>query len=762
MKIFSLITYTITGLLLIYLTRRTSFKKNALMERTLHYAFICAFITNIAYILLLTNGGILYGRIIFSIVAISLDWAIFFLMEFCLRFVSRPASPKPLHNFIRIALVADSILLFINIFIPFAFNVIIPENEFRMFLTYVLTPSWYYIVHLIICYSMGLFALVSLLLKLRNTSRIYWSHFFWIALMLILLIFWDIFCRFVTFIPNITITGCSIAGVIAYHLMDYTIPKGLNSTLLSLVSKEINQPIFFFGADNNCLFLNDWAENLFPSAFKTDSTKVYFLLRDYLHTEQPLISDFSDEITVTTDYGDKKYYRVDSHTFRDNRDYLLGHSVILTDQTESKKQMLQEQYRANHDSLTDAYNRDYFHAKCRKMLDRYPDEDFLMITSDIKDFKMINDILGAEQADKVLVRIADILFALCKDKDVFGRIGGDRFALLMPAKGFSEDIFIRNSTDMIHFDGAISYPVNIYFGVYRIDDKNLPIPIMCDRATMACNSIKGTSANRIAYYTESIRYNTIRAQQLSAEMDIGIRRKEFKLYLQAQITPEREVPGAEVLIRWEHPTEGLLAPGAFIEIFEQNGMIAKLDYYIWEQACEVLRDWKSRGIDMYLSVNISPKDFLFYNLFDVFTDLVQKYEISPDKLRLEITETAIISNLEKTLTLITKLQDYGFIIEMDDFGSGYSSLNSLKDIPVDILKVDLKFLETSRNQEKGRIILKSVLGLARDLGLPVITEGVETEDQVVFLRENGTNLYQGYYFARPIPLEKFEKTFLID
>ena len=165
---------------------------------------------------------------------------------------------------------------------------------------------------------------------------------------------------------------------------------------------------------------------------------------------------------------------------------------------------------------------------------------------------------------------------------------------------------------------------------------------------------------------------------------------------------------------------------------------------------------------MYLSVNISPKDFLFYNLFDVFTDLVQKYEISPDKLRLEITETAIISNLEKTLTLITKLQDYGFIIEMDDFGSGYSSLNSLKDIPVDILKVDLKFLETSRNQEKGRIILKSVLGLARDLGLPVITEGVETEDQVVFLRENGTNLYQGYYFARPIPLEKFEKTFLID
>ena len=204
-------------------------------------------------------------------------------------------------------------------------------------------------------------------------------------------------------------------------------------------------------------------------------------------------------------------------------------------------------------------------------------------------------------------------------------------------------------------------------------------------------------------------------------------------------------------------------PSSFVEMFERNGMIAKLDQYVWEQACRQLQKWERCGHgDIYLSVNISPKDFYYLDIYKIFTELIGKYKIAPSNLKLEITETTVMENLEEQLALIKRLRAAGFIVEMDDFGSGYSSLNMLKDICVDVLKIDMAFLKKGEDEERGRNILCTIIELSNKLDMPVIMEGVETKEQVQFLTEMGCHIFQGFYFAKPMSVSQFEKTYVMN
>jgi EAL domain-containing protein (putative c-di-GMP-specific phosphodiesterase class I) len=326
---------------------------------------------------------------------------------------------------------------------------------------------------------------------------------------------------------------------------------------------------------------------------------------------------------------------------------------------------------------------------------------------------------------------------------------------------YREQIFIKQPQDVVQIDSDICYPVNVYIGVYEINDLTLPVSVMCDRAIMAIKTIKGNYEKRIAYYDEALRDEVLQEQEMAGCLESAIEEGQFRLYLQPQTRADGQAMGAEALVRWQHPQKGLLMPGDFIEALEKNGMIVKLDQHVWELACMQLREWKEQGkTQMYLSVNISPRDFYFLDIYRVFTELVKKYEIDAHNLKLEITETAVMMNLEQQLNLIEKLRKSGFVIEMDDFGSGYSSLNMLKDIQVDILKIDMAFLGKSSDEERGRKILKMVIELSKGLGMPVITEGVETREQVDSLLKMGCDMFQGYYFAKPMPVAEFEEKYM--
>jgi EAL domain-containing protein (putative c-di-GMP-specific phosphodiesterase class I) len=232
------------------------------------------------------------------------------------------------------------------------------------------------------------------------------------------------------------------------------------------------------------------------------------------------------------------------------------------------------------------------------------------------------------------------------------------------------------------------------------------------------------------------------------------------MYLQPQVTKNGTLVGAEALVRWHHPARGIIPPGEFIEIIEKINIISDVDRYIWECACAKLAEWKRAGkTNLTISVNISARDFFTMNLLETLVGLIKKYEISPKSLNLEITETAVIYDVENQLNVLDKLRALGFVVEMDDFGSGYSSLNMLKDISVDVLKIDMAFLQKSKDDVKSHKILEKIIILAKELGMKVLTEGVESGNQIDFLSSAGCDLFQGYYFSKPVPVNAFEEKY---
>jgi EAL domain-containing protein (putative c-di-GMP-specific phosphodiesterase class I) len=281
---------------------------------------------------------------------------------------------------------------------------------------------------------------------------------------------------------------------------------------------------------------------------------------------------------------------------------------------------------------------------------------------------------------------------------------------------------------------------------------------MCDRAGMALDTVKDNLHDRVAFYEDTIYERLQLEHELSAQLPGAIRRGELRFDLQPQVEPQGATLGAECLVRWDHPKRGLLMPGVFLPYFEKNYMVVQLDQFIWELACKQLRRWDKEGLqDLYLSVNVSPKDLECINVYDVLLGLVKKYDLDPNRLRVEITESALMENPREQIKWIGRLREAGFYVEMDDFGSGYSSFSMLKDISIDAIKLDMRFLSKSIHEERGKKIIHTIVELARQLKMTVVVEGVETEEQVAFLKQIGCDVFQGYFYARPMSVEDFEQ-----
>lgn len=421
------------------------------------------------------------------------------------------------------------------------------------------------------------------------------------------------------------------------------------------------------------------------------------------------------------------------------------------------KRIKKEQYIASHDSLTGLYNRESFFKKVEETIRKNPQKKRYMVCTNIKNFKLTNDLFGEEMGDKVLADQARLLMLAKHDECVFGRIGGDKFAMLIPKENFNPQLAVQNTAKLQYLINDTNYKLHLAVGAYEIVDAQESAQVMCDKANMAIDSMQGDYSQVVAYYDERMLGRLVQEKNVLSEFDHALETGQFRMYLQPQVKNTGELSGAEAIVRWHHPSKGILMPADFIEIIEKRGYIYKLDRCMWEQAAAKLGDWKRRGIDdLCISVNVSTKDFFYIDLYKAFTGLVEKYDIDPGKFNIEITETVFIGDIKMHLAVIKKLREYGFHIEIDDFGSGYSSLNMLKNIEVDILKIDMAFLEETITTERTRIIIKAMIAMAKELGMEVITEGVRNEEHVAFLTEAGGDIFQGFYFNKPISVEEFE------
>ena len=296
----------------------------------------------------------------------------------------------------------------------------------------------------------------------------------------------------------------------------------------------------------------------------------------------------------------------------------------------------------------------------------------------------------------------------------------------------------------------------VHLGFCEIEDDDSDVSVLFDRAFMALDSIRDDYRRHVAFFDKKIRDRMIWNQEISAQLDIAIKENQVVPYLQPIADKSGKIVGAEALVRWIHPVHGFMSPGDFIPLFEENGMIADMDKHIWRQACRILSDWEKKYPELFISVNVSPKDFYMIDVLAEIMSLVIEYDIDPRSLRIEVTETSMMRETDDKIKVLEEFRKQGFIVEMDDFGSGYSSLNMLKDMPVDVLKIDMKFLGRSSDEQRADIIVKNVIRLSGDLRIASLAEGVETVEQFDRLNELGCNLFQGYYFSKPVPLNEFE------
>ncbi|MGN1414439.1 MAG: EAL domain-containing protein [Anaerovoracaceae bacterium] len=412
-----------------------------------------------------------------------------------------------------------------------------------------------------------------------------------------------------------------------------------------------------------------------------------------------------------------------------------------------------------YDRLTGLYSKEFFYRKVRETLDENPETEYTIVCSNIENFKLYNDIFGVKAGDRLLKDAGERFRFLAGERGVCGRYSADRFLCLQESKQERADREIFSGQPCRNESPQNPENVSLKWGIYEITDRSIPVEQMCDRALLAVDSIKGQYNQPFAIYDDTLRSKLLREEAITDAMESALSEGQFVVYYQPKYSlRENCMAGAEALVRWIHPEWGLMSPGEFIPLFEKNGFIPRLDQYIWEQVCFQMRDWRQKGyLPVPVSVNVSRADVYQPHMVESLMEIIQKYEIEPSDLHLEITESAYADDPGQIFGTVNQLRRMGFTIEMDDFGSGYSSLNMLNQMKLDILKLDLEFIRNELAKPAKQSILHYVIGMSHGMGLSVVAEGVETQEQLNRLREIECDYVQGYFFARPMPAVEFEE-----
>ena len=412
------------------------------------------------------------------------------------------------------------------------------------------------------------------------------------------------------------------------------------------------------------------------------------------------------------------------------------------------------------DSLTGLYNREFFFSYAEQYDQYHRDTPMDAIVLDINRFGTINERYGRAYADEVLRRVGEKALEMVQDAGgIVCRREADIFLVYCPHREDYKAILDNASTGLSGEQNA-NNRVRLRMGVYSNVDKSLELERRFDRAKIASDSVRNSFTRNIGIYDDTLRKAELYSEQLIEDFPRAIDEKQFRVFFQPKFNITGEKPflaGAEGLVRWQHPELGLISPGVFIPLFEENGLIQKLDHYIWREAARQIRVWKDTvGFTVPVSVNVSRVDMYDAGIVYTLLDILEESRLEAGDLHLEVTESAYAEDAEQIIETVKRLRSMGFLVEMDDFGTGYSSLNMLSTLPIDVLKLDMKFINTAFGQEKDTHMLEIILEIARHLSAPVVAEGVETEEQMNALREIGCDMVQGYLFSPPVPAEKFE------
>ena len=417
------------------------------------------------------------------------------------------------------------------------------------------------------------------------------------------------------------------------------------------------------------------------------------------------------------------------------------------------------QENAKLDLLTGIYNKQTFFLEGTRILEANPGTSFVVTVWDIDRFKAINEMFGTRTGDRLIIEFADFLKKrLYADDCLYGRIESDRFISMAPLRFHerNEDVIRKAASGEIVWH-SLDYRIYLHVGCYKLEPQDDDIAIACDRATMAMQSVKYSYLNRLAYFTREMRDSLLNEQEIIRNAESAILDEEFFVMFQPIVDSHtREIVSAEALIRWKKKDGGYISPGIFVPTFEKNGFISKIDHFVWEQVCRFQAERRDAGQKTVpISVNLSRTDFYNENLFEELQSIIKKYDIAPSLVKIEVTESAYMDQPEIIMKMVERFRECGHQILMDDFGSGFSSFNMLKDFALDVLKIDMRFMESIDTSERAGNILYSIIQMAKAIRMQIVAEGVETDSQYEMLKNMDCDCIQGYYFYKPLMKQDF-------
>ncbi len=690
----------------------------------------------------------------YYIYLLGMNVGMLFLVNFTDRYCQGIGNGQQKPTVVYVALALDTVQMFLNPFFGHAFSVEPVDVQGKDY--YRLVPHFGQIIHRIVDYGVFVAVLLIFILASVKTAKLYRERFLVVLAAMLLIGLWQTFYIFSRTPVDRSMIGYGIFGLLITYFSIYYRPLRLLDNMLSNIASNITDGLLVFDQLGKCIWANKRAFEILDVE-ESDLDSIPDALTKLFGKRDFKTSDWSYSAVIGTGEN-ARYFTIENRSINDHSRKVAGAYLNIRDNTEQQRRVRQELYTSTHDILTGLYTKQYFFECVRKTLVQNPNIQYTAIFVDVKNFKIVNDIFSTAFGDKALQHIAEWIKNDMTEKCVYGRLAGDTFGVFIPKDEFAvqREHVEKDLESFIVTDGKAEHQLLIHLGIYDVKNTSLDVSVMFDRAHLALSQIKGDYKNHIAYYDDTLREIVLWDQRITAELHDALKENQIRPFLQPITDNSGKVIGAEALARWIHPELGFLPPYKFIPVFERNGMIVEVDRHMWRSACEYLSQWKTDRPDLFISVNISPKDFYFIDVAAEIKSLVAEYGIDPSKLRIEITETVMMNDSEEKFTILKTLRKAGFIVEMDDFGSGYSSLNLLKNMPVDVLKIDMKFLAgTGEDEQRAQTIIKNIIRLSDELGIASLTEGVETEQQFSELAHMGCVMFQGYYFAKPMPVEEF-------
>lgn len=729
-------------------------RSNKTVAKIVSYVQFCFLIPITGNLILLLTQNELLARIGIHIYSIGMNLVAFTLFRFTLSYCNIPVEKHRKKCYaIYTVLALDIVQYLISIYLGYAIDldtIMVDGTPY-----YRPIPYLGQYLHRIIAYTTCITSMVIFLVKAIRVPRIYAEKYYVIFFTMFFTGSLQTYYILSKTPVDFSMLALAICAVLIFYFSLFFRPFRLLDRMLANIASKNSDAIFFFDANNRCIWINSNAQKLI-NCKHDDLENVHNQLSAMFKDWGENAEEWSSKQTSGSG-KETRFYTLEKQVVKGSNDKKVGSFLTIQDNTENVLKHQREIYDATHDKLTGLYTKEYLFSEIRKCLSEKQGTSYCIAYLDIRNFKMVNDIYGKDAGDKILIRVAEWIKENSNGNWIFGRLSGDAFGVCFSAESVKLPNVERRLRKFVISNGNIDHHILMHVGIYNVIDPDMDISIMFDRAHLALTTIKNEYNKHIAIYNDNMRDQLIWDQKISAELENAIEKREIVPYLQPIVNKEGSIIGAEALVRWNHPEEGFLAPFKFIPVFEKNGMITVVDKYIWRCACETLSSWNGEKSNLFISINISPKDFYFMDVFAEINALVKEFKIPPSRLRIEITESVMMTDAESRLAILNKFRRAGFIVEMDDFGSGYSSLNQLKDMPFDVLKIDMMFLSKAQDDPKAATILRNVLRLSNDLGLISLSEGVETEAQYRILLDMGCHLFQGFYFAKPKLIKDFEE-----